>query len=288
MWLLYSLLSAFSVATSDALTKRALMQARQSEWLIGWVRLAYAVPFLLMGLWFVPVPQLDARFWIAVAIMLPLEVGSYILYVRAIGSSPLSLTLPLLAFTPLFLIVTSYLILGEKPTRLGLVGIALISGGSYLLNVHEIRSGWLGPLRSLAREPGARAMLVVALVYSVTSVLGKVGLQCSSPAFFAIFYFVLLAAVFTPLSLLKARPAPRDLVSQPIRFVLIGFFYFSMILFHYLALERVAVPYMISVKRTSMVFSVLYGWAFFREPHIRQRLAGCACMLAGAAIIAFA
>jgi drug/metabolite transporter (DMT)-like permease len=61
-----------------------------------------------------------------------------------------------------------------------------------------------------------------------------------------------------------------------------------MILSHYLALESVAVPYMISVKRTSMVFSVLYGWAFFHEPHIRQRLAACACMLAGAAVIAFA
>jgi drug/metabolite transporter (DMT)-like permease len=200
----------------------------------------------------------------------------------------MSLTLPLLAFTPLFLIATSYLILGERPTRLGVAGILMISGGSYLLNLHEIRSGWLGPLRSLLREPGARAMLVVALTYSVTSVLGKVGLQHSSPTFFAIFYFVLLSVVFTPISFWKTRPAPSHLVSQPVRFVLIGFFYFCMILFHYLALESVAVPYMISVKRTSMVFSVLYGWAVFREPHIRQRLLACAVMLAGACLIAFA
>lgn len=288
MWFLYSLLSAFSVATSDALSKRAMMQAPESEWLVGWVRLAYAVPFLLMGLWFVPRPSLDATFWLVIACMLPLEVGSYVLYLRAIRTSPLSLTLPLLAFTPLFLILTSYVILGERPTPLGVLGILLISSGSYLLNLHEIRTGWLGPLRSLARDPGAQAMLAVALVYSVTSVLGKVGLQHSSPTFFAIVYFGILGAVFTPLSFWKTRPSPRSLVSQPIRFLLIGFFYFCMILFHYLALERVAVPYMISVKRTSMVFSVLYGWALFQEPHIRQRLLACAVMLTGACLIAFA
>jgi len=288
MWFLYSLFSAFSVATSDALCKRAMMETPESEWLVGWVRLAYAVPFLLMGLWFVPIPPLDATFWIVIACMLPLELGSYVLYLRAIRTSPMSLTLPLLSFTPLFLILTSYLVLGERPTPLGLTGVLMISSGSYLLNLHEIRSGWLGPLRSLLREPGARAMLVVALVYSVTSVLGKVGLQHSSPTFFAIVYFVLLSLIFTPISFWRAQPAARNLVAQPVRFVLIGFFYFSMILFHYLALESVAVPYMISVKRTSMVFSVLYGWALFHESHIRQRLLGCAVMLAGACLIAFA
>jgi drug/metabolite transporter (DMT)-like permease len=286
MWFLYSLLSAFSVATSDALSKRAMMEA--PDWLVGWVRLAYAVPFLLLGLWFVPIPPLDATFWLAIICMLPLELGSYMLYLRAIRSSPMSLSLPLLAFTPVFLIFTSFLILGERPTPLGVAGILFISGGSYLLNLHEIRRGWLGPLRALALEPGARAMLAVALVYSVTSVLGKVGLQHSSPTFFAIFYFVLLSVLFSPIAFWKVRPAPRALVSQPVRFVLIGFFYFSMILFHYLALEQVSVPYMISVKRTSMVFSVLYGWVVFRETHIRERLLGCAVMLTGTCLIAFA
>ena len=288
MWFLYSLLSAFSVATSDALSKRAMMETPESEWLVGWVRLAYAVPFLVMGLWFIPIPPLDATFWLVIACMLPLEVGSYILYMRAIRTSPMSLTLPLLSLTPLFLILTSTVILGERPTPLGIAGILLISSGSYLLNLHEIRSGWLGPLRSLFRDPGAQAMLGVALVYSVTSVLGKVGLQHSSPTFFAIVYFGILSVVFTPLSFWKLRPSVRSLVSQPVRFTFIGFFYFSMILFHYVALESVAVPYMISVKRTSMVFSVLYGWALFRESHIRQRLLGCAVMLAGACLIAFA
>lgn len=283
MWLFYSLLCAFSVATSDALSKRAMMQA--PEWVVGWVRLAYALPFLLLGLWFVEIPPLDATFWWVIACLLPLELGSYILYLKAIRASPLSVTLPLLAFTPVFLTVTAHLVLGERVTAQGLGGILLISGGSYLLNLHERRSGWLGPLRALARDRGARAMLGVALIYSVTSVLGKVGLQHSSPTFFAIAYYMLLGLAFTPIAIWNTRPGERSLAAQPVRFVLIGFFYFCMVLFHYLALELVAVPYMISIKRTSMVFGVLYGWLFFRETGLRPRLLASVLMLAGAALI---
>ncbi|MEE9218752.1 MAG: DMT family transporter [Acidobacteriota bacterium] len=286
MWFLYSLLCAFCVATSDALSKRAMMDA--PYWLVGWVRLVYALPFLLLGLCFIELPPLDTTFWLVIVCLLPLELGSYVLYLRAIRSAPLSTTLPLLSFTPLFLTLSSYLILGERVNGQGLAGIALIAAGSYFLNLHEIRSGWLGPLRALVRQRGARDMLGVALIYSVTSVLGKVGLQHSSPAFFAIVFYVLLGVLFTPLALWKTRPRERSLAGQPVRFALIGFFYFCMVLFHYLALDQVAVPYMISIKRTSMVFSVLYGWLLFRESRIRERLLSCALMAAGAALLSLA
>ncbi|MEE8536375.1 MAG: EamA family transporter, partial [Acidobacteriota bacterium] len=68
----------------------------------------------------------------------------------------------------------------------------------------------------------------------------------------------------------------------------IGFFYFCMVLFHYLALDLVEVAYMISIKRTSMVFGVLYGWLFFKEAEIRQRLLASLLMVAGAVLIVFA
>ena len=47
----------------------------------------------------------------------------------------------------------------------------------------------------------------------------------------------------------------------------------------------VEVAYMISVKRTSLIFSVLYGWLVFKEEHIRERLLGCMVMVIGVALI---
>jgi len=42
---------------------------------------------------------------------------------------------------------------------------------------------------------------------------------------------------------------------------------------------------MISVKRCSLLFSVIYGWVLFREIRISERLIGSALMIAGVVAI---
>jgi uncharacterized membrane protein len=42
---------------------------------------------------------------------------------------------------------------------------------------------------------------------------------------------------------------------------------------------------MIAVKRTSLVFSVIYGWLIFKEEKIKERLIGSGLMLAGVVVI---
>ena len=56
MWIIYSLLTAFSLATSDALTKKAL--SSRDEYFVAWARLLFALPLLLISLLFVEVPHL--------------------------------------------------------------------------------------------------------------------------------------------------------------------------------------------------------------------------------------
>lgn len=45
-----------------------------------------------------------------------LKVGSSLVYQRALQLSPMSLSVPYLAFTPMLLLVTSYFLLGEVPS----------------------------------------------------------------------------------------------------------------------------------------------------------------------------
>lgn len=185
LWLLYALLCAFSFATADAFSKKTLETS--GAYLIAWVRWAYAFPFLLLTLPFISIPKLDSTFFEVILILLPLEITTAVLYVKAIKISPLSLTIPFLAATPVFTILTSFLILGELPDRSGTLGIILIGIGAYLLNVHTSMAGILEPLRAIRRERGSVLMLIVAFIYSITSNLGKVAIQHSSPAFFALF-----------------------------------------------------------------------------------------------------
>lgn len=287
-WLTLALLCALALATSDALTKRAL--ASHDEYLVAWLRLVLALPPLLIGLLMTPWPAIGPGFWRAVLLALPLELAATILYVRALKLSPLSLTLPLLALTPVFLLLFPTLLLGERLTAGGATGVALIAAGSYALNLGHWRQGLLAPLAAIAREPGCRCMFGVALLYSITSTLGKQAIGASAPLFFGAVYFTLFTAAFTPLAIRRRNPAtPAPVTRQALRaMALPGLLYGVMILAHMLAISQAQVAYMIAVKRTSLLFGVLYGRLLFHEERFRERLFGAALMLAGVLLIALA
>jgi drug/metabolite transporter (DMT)-like permease len=282
MWVVLALLCALSVATADALTKRALED--EGEFLVGWLRLLFAAPGMAFILLSIEWPSVDAGFYRAIALALPLEVLAYALYVRALRVSPLGLTLPFLAFTPLVLIGSSYVILGEMVTVAGTAGIALIVAGGYTLNIWHIRSGFLEPIRAIGREKGSVLMLVAAVVYSLTASLGKAAINHSSPLFCGAVYFLILPLLYTPLALGEIR---RFRFSwRKVRILVpAGACYAVMVITHVLAVSMTEVAYMVSVKRTSLLFGVVYGHLLFGEMQFREKVLGAALMFAGCVVL---
>jgi len=281
MWVVFALISAFTLATSDALTKKALKDS--NEYLAAWFRFFFSLPLLLILWLFVPVPKLDAEFYMAFAIALPLEIVTIILYIKALRVSPLSLTLPFLALTPVFLIFISYLIVGEKVSFRGGAGIFLIAVGSYTLNISEIKKGVFEPFRSIVKEKGSIMMIGVALIYCFTASLGKIAIEHSSPLFFAVTYFIALTVFFAPIAFWMGRNELgvffRD--KQFRKLILPGVFLAVMAATHMLAMSLIKVAYMISVKRLSLIIGIMYGYFLFREENIKERFLGAVLMLIG-------
>lgn len=283
MWIFYALFTAFSLSTADALSKRALKS--NDEYTITLVREAYALPFLLPLLFFIDIPSLDATFWLTVLALLPLEVTALILYVKAIRVSPLSLTIPFTAASPIFIVAIAFIVLGELPDVSGMIGILLIIFGAYILNIKEAKEGFLAPLKAIKKERGSVYMLIVAFIYSITSTLGKVAITHSSPIFFGIFYPFILTLFLS--TIVGSRPdSLRKVFAHPLSFLSIGIFTALMIIFHFLSLNLTSVAYMISVKRTSLIFSCLYGKLLFGESNTMIRFAGSIIMIAGVISIA--
>ncbi|NOZ24547.1 MAG: EamA family transporter [Nitrospirae bacterium] len=282
-WILLSLVSAFSLATSDALTKKALRP--DTEYLVAWLRLVFSLPPLLIILLLVPVPELDKTFFLAFSLALPLEILALTLYIKALRASPLTLTLPFLSLTPVFLMAFSRVILGERVSVWGAAGIILIAAGGYSLNLGAARQGLLAPLRAIASERGSVYMIIVALIYSMTSSLGKLAIEHSSPLFFGASYFMVVTLCFTPLVCINVGSWSRLTVRELRSAVLPGLFYSAMIVSHMLAISIANVAYMIAIKRSSLLVGSIYGVVFFREGDFRQRLGGAALMFAGFVLI---
>jgi drug/metabolite transporter (DMT)-like permease len=284
LWFVFALLTAFFHATANALVKRFLLK-KVNEYLVMWVRWAAAVPFLFIILFFIEIPQLSPSFWWILLITLPLEITALILYVKALKESPLSLTIPFLGLTPVFLIATSFILLGEIPNTAGIIGILLVVSGAYLLNAHTIKGGLLQPLKAVTKERGSVLMIIVAFIFSFTSNLGKILIQKSSPLFFSWFYILAFSVVFSPIALTKAKSYFKQLKTNKRLILVMGIVAALAAISHMLAISLTLVPYAISVKRTSMIFSVLYGYFIFREKNIRERLLGSIVMLIGVALI---
>jgi drug/metabolite transporter (DMT)-like permease len=286
-WISLTLLSAFFLATADTLSKRYLSHYRPGELVL--VRFGVSGALLLPLLLWQPWPQLSPAFWGWMTASLPLELLAMWLYMQAIRESPLSLTLPYLAFTPAFNMLTGYLLLDETVSWTGFSGILLIVLGAWLLNLETTQNGTglnlLAPFRAITRERGSRLMLMVAAIYSLTSVTSKGALLHANPGFFGPFYFVLLGSASVLVFASRDVSSWRAMGKHPWVHLGVGAFMAGMVITHFYAIAHIEVAYMLAVKRTSLLFGILYGAWLFGESGLKKNLAAGLLMVLGVYLI---
>jgi len=112
--------------------------------------------------------------------MSPLLIIANFLLIRAVQISHLSLTIPYLAFTPVFTLFTLWVILDEFPSTAGVVGILLIPIGAIILQKTSVVPGSRLTWRSFTREKGIFYTIIVAIIWSVTGNYDKIGINASS------------------------------------------------------------------------------------------------------------
>lgn len=283
LWFIFAFLTALFEATKDVLSKKSLKDI--DEYVVAWSLPCFALPFLLPLLLFTEIPPLGERFWLALVTGGTLYAFTLVLYMKAIKSSDLSITVPMLTFTPLFLLITSPLIVGEFPGIFGLIGIFLIVTGSYLLNINKKSYGYLAPFKALLKEKGPRLMLVVAFIWSITANIDKIGLQNSSPLFWVIAVDIYVALLMLPLCTFRRNRKTAQIRANWRALLTLGMFGGLTAVCQMTAISLTLVAYVISIKRTSAIGGVLFGYLIFKEKGIRARLVGAIVMVFGVLFI---
>ncbi|HHH35573.1 MAG TPA: EamA family transporter [Gammaproteobacteria bacterium] len=286
-WFFLTLVSAITLAGADALCKRSFQGASGLELLV----LRFGMPGLLLLPLVIlhPLPPAPPAFWAWMALLVPMELGAMWCYMVAIRDCPLYLTLPYLAFTPVFNVFTGLLVLGESVSLEGFAGIMMVVAGAYLLNLDRFHArslrGWLAPLRGILHERGSRLMLLAAAIYSLTSVFSKAAMGHVTPESFGPFYFTVLGAAALAIALLRAPVSLKRLAGRPGPLLMVGALMAIMVVTHFLAIARVEVAYMIAVKRSSLLFGILFGALLFGERHVTRHFLAGGLMVAGVALI---
>jgi drug/metabolite transporter (DMT)-like permease len=262
-------------------------------------------------------PVIGPEFFPAVAITVILNILGLNLIFRALSSSDLSLSVPMLSFTPAILIGTSYVILHEVPSLPGFFGICIIVSGSYVLNISAEHEHFLDPVRAMMRNRGSWYMLIVAFLFATSINFDKIAMLNSDPFFSTALSVMSIGIAFLLISAYSQKAGRKrhtdlfahtmtpggppkltelpEISGPPARvFALKQFAGLSLLIGIFVSIEAASVtvaytlqivPYVIAIKRLSIIFMVLYGTIVFYEGELGKRVMGAAIMVAGAVII---
>lgn len=296
MWIALALLTAVCTALRDVASKHA---TRTVDPVLIALGVAGVPAIVLGGIVLASGPAAPAQgYWTALLVSGGINALATPLIVVALQRSDLSLVSPLMSLTPLFMLATGTFVLGELPAPTGMAGVAVIVLGAYLLSTSRRGADPLLPFRALLRDPGARLMLLVAFLYSVSATYDKVGTTASSPFFWAASTQAVTALGIAPVALWRLRRKgerrPTHKVAGPpgeaprlaglggaTAILLAGALTTVAAAAQMTALTLTLAAFVIAVKRTSTLFSVLLGRSVFREEAAGRRLVAAAVMLAG-------
>lgn len=313
MYVLLALSATVLTSLLPILNKRILRDAQPA--LVAWAINAASLPILAVGTFLltqctitplqgtVPLsctlhlPQVGGVFVAALLASVALNWAATLLSTYALAKADASLVSPLLTFNPAFTLLIAWFALRETPGLVQTIGVMMILLGTYLLEVEEVRTGLLAPLRILFHRPGTVLAVLASALWGTTTVFEKLAIEHMTPPsgpFVALTGTVLMVALLTPGALLPLRrtdtPVQKGIWSRlrahPRVLVVAALIAGVAPLFGFTAIALGHVGYVTALFKLSAVLTILWAWLFLREGNVRQRLSGTIVMLAGGVLVA--
>jgi drug/metabolite transporter (DMT)-like permease len=125
-----------------------------------------------------------SNFLTALFISFVINVVSFYLLAKAIEISPVSLVMPFVGLTPLFLTISGSIILNESITFIKFAGIIFIVIGGFVLqipeNIKNKKDNFFHRFINI-KEKGIRYVIIVAFLWSISASVEKIAVKASSP-----------------------------------------------------------------------------------------------------------
>jgi uncharacterized membrane protein len=282
MWVIFAILNPVLDASRNVFSKKASLNV--DSLVVSWINNFIPLLFCLPIPFFIEL-NFNEEFILAIIVSGTINTAAAILYHRAISKGDISTVVPILSFTPLFLLIMSPLIIGEYIEWKGIVGIILIVSGSYLLNVNLKKEGIFSPLKSLLKNKGTRYMLIVSFILSISANFDKKGIESSSVLQYLLFINIYITIGTTIFSISKGKFSLQAVWSERKNLFFVGVLTSMAYFVHMTALSMTLVAYVIALKRTAGMISVFLGYFFLKEQNIKERLIGSTIMFTGVLFI---
>lgn len=255
------------------------------EFVTAWASRAFGLPVIAIALFYQGIPNLSTEFLLYIIPQGLVIAATSLLIAKAYKESDASIVTPMFALSPILVVGTSFLILGEIPTLRGLLGIIFITFGAYILKIRGSKT-LLEPIRKLWSERGVQLILIVILIYSITANIDKIGVKQSSAIMWPFAIYFLSSLFLMPVMMKKSDDWRSKIKSDWRPLVLLGALGGGSIILQMMAFEITNVSYVVAIKRLSIPITVIFSFFMLNEKDsFRERITGSALMIIGALLI---
>lgn len=232
-----------------------------------------------------------AAYWLPAGVGLAFNLAANLLFVLAVQRAPLSLTVPFLAFTPVFTTAVSVPLLHQIPSALEVVGVCVVVLGGVSLGFSAQPSAGesKADTRPVFLEPGVWMMLGVAALWSTTTALDKAATDYAATPVHALVQTGGVGVV-----LLLSMVARRQLSDfSPVRLhwrptLLAGAVAAAAFGLQLLAIQGLDAGHVETQKRViGLVMALVVGRMAFDESITRGKLVAVGIMALGTALVAY-
>lgn len=229
--------------------------------------------------------------WLVILVSGALEAAYLLLLGGAYKHGDLSLVYPISrGSSPLFVALIAAVVLGERISLFGALGIALTVAGIYVVHLRSFaRESLVEPFRALRTSRSSQMALLSGFTIASYSVADKIGVGYVDP----IFYFFAIMAVCCALLAPFALTRKRDALVTEMRVnwkavVVVGALNVIGYLLILSILATNKASYATSVRGASVVFGAILGAVVLKEAMGNMKILGACIIFAGIICIGLA
>lgn len=199
----------------------------------------------------------------------------------------LTLVYPLTVTGPVYIVLWSYLLLGEHISLAGAAGILLIIYGAVTLQLGEFRI--LHRFSSLisTRAAGSLTALAAGFFYSFGAVADKFGVMSGNITLytFSLCIFMLVFHLLRMIYQHQTLSAMKEFRRNPAVVIIGGIVMLLSFITFRIGLEEVFASYASALRQVSTLFGLLIGYVVFKESLSPRRIISSVIIVAGAVLI---
>ncbi len=280
MGFIFAFSAAFLIAAKDIVSKS--VSTKVSGTISTIASFLYALPFYLILLaifWFFGLEHFNVTgaFFGFVVLRAISDIGAEWCKMTALSKGDLSIVTAFYSISPVFLLVLSPLITGDKITTSGAIGVLLVGAGTLIFGV-KTKGGERPPYKAIAFA------LCSAIFFSINACFDKLAIGESTPLLSGFAMTALSGFILLPFSKEPLRPA-LAIAHRP--FLIRGLIETVFMTCKLAALQYLSAPYVVATMRASIILSIISGRTIFNEGDFRKRLIGGTLIMIGIIIISF-